>query len=74
MQHYRHIPSHYVGGAYIKQTEVWLGEFIATSNELYEYAINDVQSVEEYDMVTTMVIAQQVYELWWDRVKNENRS
>jgi hypothetical protein len=49
---------------------VWCGEFAASIDELFDYAQNDVRSVEEYTIVLDMVQAQQVYSLWWDRVRN----
>ena len=65
-----HKPDRYVCGVYIRQHEVWLGEFEASGPELYDYALHDVQTVEEYEMVVNMCITQQVYEQWWDRLKN----
>lgn len=64
-----HKPNRYVCGVYIRQTEVWLGEFEASGKELYDYALNDVQTVEEYEMVINMCITQQIYEQWWERLK-----
>lgn len=66
----RHAPDFYIAGIYIHQTNVWCGEFAASIDELFDYAQNDVRSVEEYTIVLDMVQAQQVYSLWWDRVRN----
>jgi len=64
-----HKPYHYVCGVFIRQHEVWLGEFEATGKELYDYALNDVATVDEYEMVINMCITQQTYEAWWARLK-----
>jgi len=63
-----HNPAYYIGGCYISQNQVWLGDFAATAGELYEYLSHDVNTVEEYEVVLHMITAQQVYMLWWDRM------
>ena len=67
--HVPHQPDKYIAGAYINQTGVWLGDFELTSYELYDYVENDVKTVEEYGMLINMIVAQQVYSMWWDEVR-----
>jgi len=62
-----HRPDLYIGGVYIPQTDVWCGEFGASSRELMRYAENDVTTIEEYDLILCMVMAQQTYMMWWER-------
>ena len=68
-----HIPQYYVGGVYIRETDVWLGEFHATCEELMHYSENHARTIAEFELVTSMAIAQFEYETWWDRVRNEQR-
>lgn len=68
--HEKHRPEMYVGGMYVQQRQVWIGEFEASANELYTYAEVDVRTVEEYAVVLDMLHAQQTYMMWWDSVKN----
>lgn len=67
--HEPHRPNKYIAGAYINQTDVWVGDFELTSHELYEYVEHDVKTVEEYGMLINMIVAQQVYAMWWDEVR-----
>lgn len=64
-----HKPELYVGGAFIRQRDLWLGDFEASAYELFQYAENDVRTVEEYTMVIDMLGAQQIYQLWWERLQ-----
>jgi hypothetical protein len=63
-----HIPELYIAGVYIHQTDVWVGEFAATSTELINYGmeaeLDDLESI----LVSDMIYAQQVYEDWWNRI------
>jgi hypothetical protein len=61
-----HRPEHYIGGVYIREHDVWCGEFHVTAKELLTYAEHDVNTIEEYDLVLTMLQAQQEYLMWWE--------
>jgi hypothetical protein len=47
---------------------VWLGEFDATRNELLDYSETDVRTVQEFEIVISMAVAQYEYEAWWNRI------
>ena len=64
-----HMPKLYVGGIYLYQLDEWRGVFHASSEELFDYAENNVTTIEEYDIVLSMINAQQVYEIWWEKVQ-----
>ena len=66
-----HKPKFYVAGMYVPKTQVWVGEFEASANELYTYSEVDVRTVEEYAIVLDMLHAQQTYELWWESVRKQ---
>lgn len=66
-----HIPSVYIGGVYIKQTDVWLGDFSASQDELMNYSEYGVKTIQEFDIVITMAIAQYEYEAWWNRIRRK---
>jgi hypothetical protein len=66
-----HRPRNYVGGALIREQDIWIGKFEATAGELYTFATEDAQTVEEYETVLDMIQAQQEYMLWWDKVRNK---
>jgi hypothetical protein len=68
-----HQPHLYIGGVYIQQTNVWLGEFDATRNELLDYSETDVRTVQEFEIVISMAVAQYEYEAWWNRTQNGKR-
>ena len=65
-----HVPNFYIGGVYIQQADSWLGNFHATCEELMHYSEHHAKTVPEWDLVTSMAIAQYEYEAWWDRVRN----
>lgn len=67
----KHNPDYYIGGVYIEQNSVWCGDFIATAPELVEYAHYETATVEQYDVVINMIMAQQEYMLWWQKVSGE---
>jgi hypothetical protein len=69
----KHIPLYYIGGVYIEQNGVWCGDFIATAGELVEYAHNDTETIEQYDTVLCMILAQQEYMLWWEKMRGRIR-
>ena len=64
-----HLPKYYVGGIYVHHLGEWKGMFHAGADELFEYAENNVTTIEEYDVVLSMINAQQVYEIWWEKVQ-----
>jgi hypothetical protein len=68
-----HKPSYYVSGVWVEDFEEWRGDFHATSGELFMYAEHDVETVEEYELLVNMIYAQQVYMMWWDKMKNSMR-
>lgn len=63
-----HKPELYIAGVYIRQTDVWLGEFEATSLELMGYGTEAGLDDLELLLVSDMIVAQQVYENWWINV------
>jgi hypothetical protein len=65
-----HIPDYYVGGLWLDHHEIWLGEFCATSHELFRYAETSCNDELQYIVVLDMIEAQQVYEKWWKKIKN----
>lgn len=67
----KHKPNLYVSGIYLRDREQWMGNFEATQDELLYYSEHDVQTVEEFDIVMTMAIAQYEYQRWWESVKGK---
>jgi len=63
-----HIPKFYVAGVFSHATETWMGEFIATSQELFEFGCNPNLDDAQAEVVGMMVECQQVYEEWWIRM------
>lgn len=70
--HVAHNPIYYVAGMLIPETEEWMGRFHLKANEILQYAELDAQSVAEYEACMSMLHAQQVYMLWWDRVRENS--
>jgi len=61
-----HKPAMYVCGIYIYQTNVWCGEFEATTEELINYG-NEALDGPEFLLVENMVNTTLIYEDWWSR-------
>jgi len=64
-----HKPDYYVGGIYVEDEGVWKGNFIATSDELFNYAEHSVYTIVEYELVLGLIHTQQIYEIWWEKVQ-----
>ena len=64
-----HNPDYYVAGMLVHESGEWMGKFDLKPNELLEYAELDARTVAEYDACMCMLNSQQVYALWWDKVK-----
>jgi hypothetical protein len=67
----KHNPEYYIGGIYIERNGVWCGDFEATATDLVEYANNDTATLEQYDIVICMILAQQEYMLWWEKIRGK---
>ena len=67
-----HMPDFYIGGCYIREKELWLGNFYATQEELLEYSEHDVKTVDEFELVMNMAIAQFEYQCWWESIKRKD--
>ena len=67
-----HKPDFYIGGCYIQEKELWLGDFYATQEELLEYSEHDVKTVDEFELVMNMAIAQFEYQCWWEGIKRKD--
>lgn len=65
-----HAPNYYVAGMYSETTDEWMGKFHLKAKELLEFAEVDAQTVAEYEACMCMLSSQQMYEYWWERVKN----
>ena len=73
MSHYvPHKPRFYIAGCYIPEKEIWLGDFYATQQELLDYTENDVKTVQEFELLMNMAIAQFEYEVWWEGIKRKD--
>jgi hypothetical protein len=74
LDHNSHLPSYYVAGVFSHSTEQWVGEFIATSTELYEFGCSPNIDEAQADVIGLMIDTQQVYEEWWERLLFEQRT
>lgn len=72
MDYNGHLPRYYVAGVFSYSTEQWIGEFIATSTELYEFGCSPNIDEAQADVIGLMIDAQQVYEEWWERTLFEH--
>jgi hypothetical protein len=66
-----HVPDYYIAGVYIYQTDVWVGEFYATENELIGYGIEADLDGPEMVLVSDMIECINVYQDWWNRVQQK---
>lgn len=67
-----HIPSYYVAGVFSHISQTWVGDFIATSEELFEFGSNLNIDDAQAECIGMMIESQQVYEEWWIRTKRKN--
>ena len=66
-----HIPSYYVAGVFSHLQEEWIGDFIATSNELLEFGTSPNIDDPQAEIIGMMIDCQQVYEEWWIRTSRK---
>lgn len=62
-----HYPDFYVCGVYIHRHDIWVGEFMATSEELIGFTDYDDFGDAELQLIETMVETKLVYKDWWER-------
>lgn len=62
-----HIPRYYIGGVYIPQHDVWIGEFAATTEDLISFSSHELIGYPELELLECMMDTQQIYENWWRR-------
>jgi hypothetical protein len=65
-----HLPNHWTAG--ILKEDEWVGEFYATPQELLVWCEEEYQDEAVVSLVLDLCEAQQVYEEWWERMKDEH--
>jgi hypothetical protein len=66
-----HLPKHWVAGICVEGE--WQGEFFATADELLLWCEEQYQDEQVVLLVLRICDAQEIYQEWWEKVKNARR-
>lgn len=50
---------------------MWVGEFHATVDELWDWCEKNVDDPAEFDLILRMVVSTEVYRDWWREVSGK---
>jgi len=64
-QNFKHLPSYYIAGIYAPKRNAWVGDFIASVEELYDFGSRPGLDEARFQAVNRMIETQQIYEEWW---------